>query len=56
MVFVPILTVKNVNKDYERSSLSALLGGGRDCMTASYAGVAGFSPTEKEQKFVSFSL
>ena len=29
---------------------------GMDCMTASYAGVAGSSPTEKEQKFVPFSF
>ena len=27
-----------------------------DCVTASYAGVAGSSPTEKEQKFVPFSF
>jgi len=27
-----------------------------DCVTASYAGVAGSSPTGKEQKFVPFSL
>ena len=32
------------------------LGGGMDCVTASYAGVAGSSPTEKEQKFVPFSF
>ena len=27
-----------------------------DCVTASYAGVAGSGPTEKEQKFVRFSF
>ena len=54
------LTVRNVNKDYERSEKSsqifAHLGGGMYCMTASYAGVAGSSPTEKEQKFVPSSF
>jgi len=34
----------------------AHLGGGMDCVTASYAGVAGSSPTGKEQKFVPFSF
>ena len=60
MVFVPTLTVRNVNKDYERnekcSQIFAHLGGGMDCVTASYAGVAGSSPTGKEQKFVPFSF
>ena len=32
------------------------LGGGMDYVTASYAGVAGPSLTEKEQKFVPFSF
>ena len=32
------------------------LDGGMDSVTASYAGVAGSSPTEKEQKFVPFSF
>ena len=32
------------------------LGGGMDCVTASYAGVAGSSLTEKVQKFVPFSF
>jgi len=31
-------------------------GGGMDCVTALYAGVAGSSPTGKEQKFVPFSF
>jgi len=31
------------------------LGGGMDYVTASYAGVAGSSPTEKEKKFVPLS-
>ena len=31
-------------------------GGRMDCATASYAGVASSSPTEKEQKFVPFSF
>ena len=60
MVFVPILTVRNINKDYERtekcSQIFAHLGGGMDCVTASYAGVAGSSLSEKEQKFVPFSF
>ena len=60
MVVVRILTVRNVNKDYERnekcSQIFVHLSGGMDCLTASYAGVAGSSPTEKEQKFVPFSL
>ena len=30
--------------------------GGMDCVTASYAGVAGFNPSEKKQNFVSFSF
>ena len=34
----------------------AHLGGGMDCVTASYARVAGSSPTEKEQKVVPFSF
>ena len=53
-----ILTVKNVNKDYERdekcSQIFAHFGGGMDCATVSYERVAGSSPTEKEQKFVFF--
>ena len=36
--------------------LGAHIGGGVDCVTAFYAGVAGSSPTEKEQKFVPFSF
>ena len=60
MVFVPIFTVRNINKDYEKnekcSQIFAHLGGGMNCVTASYAGVAGSSPTEKEQKFVPFSF
>ena len=60
MVFVPTLTVRNVNKDYERnekcSQIFAHLSGGMDCVTASYAGVAGSSPTGKEQKFVPLSF
>jgi len=34
----------------------AHLGGGMDCVTASYAGVAGSSATENEQKLVPFSF
>jgi len=60
MVFVPILTIRNINKDYEKnekcSQIFAHLGGGMDYVTVSYAGVAGSSPTEKEQKFVPFSF
>ena len=60
VVFVPILTVRKVNKDYERnekcSQIFSQLGGGMDCVTASYVGVAGCSPTEKEPKFVPFSF
>jgi len=48
VVFVPIFTVRNVNKDYERnekySQIFAHLGGGMDCVTASYAEVEGSSP------------
>ena len=32
------------------------LGGGMDCVTASWAGVVNPSPTEKKQKFVHFSF
>ena len=38
------------------SEITAHLGGGMDCVTASYAGVAASSPTENEQKFVPFSF
>ena len=38
------------------SQIFAHLDGGMDCVTASYAGVAGSSPTEKEQKFVPSSF
>ena len=60
MVVVPTLTVMNVNKDYERNEkcyqIFAHLNGGMDCVTASYAGDANSSPTEKEQKFAHFSF
>ena len=53
-------TVRNVNKDYERNGKSSqifvYLGGGMDCVTASYAGVAGSSFIEKEQQFEPFSF
>ena len=53
-------SVKNINKDSERnekcSQIFAHLGGGKDCVTASCAGVAGSGPTEKEQKCVPFSF
>ena len=65
VVFVHILTVRNINKDYERNEKSsqieekkknAHLGGGMDCVTALYAEVTSFNPTEKEQEFVRFSF
>ena len=42
----------------KKEQISALfhLGGGMDCVTASYVGVACSSPTEKEQKFVPLSF
>ena len=57
MVFVPILTVRNVNKDERNekcSQIFAHLGGGMDCVTASYAGVAGSSPTQRSRNLCLF--
>ena len=51
VVFVSILTVRNINKDYERneksSQILAHLGGGMDCVTTSYAGVVSSISTKK---------
>ena len=53
VVLVPILAVRNMNKDSGRNEKSsqvfAHLGGGMNCVTAVYAGVASSSTTEKEQ-------
>ena len=46
----------NVSKIADSSKKLMNLGGGMDCVTAFHAGVAGSSPTGKEQKFVPFSF
>ena len=52
------LYVLNVTNKFSKELMrnNQHLGGGMNCVTASYAGVAGFSPTGKEQKFVPFSF
>ena len=58
MFLVPILTVRNVNKDYERnekcSQIFAHLGGGLDCVTASDAGVAVLAPLKMSRNLCLF--
>ena len=54
------LTVRNVNKECERNEkcyqISTHLDGGTDCLTASYARVAGPSLTEKLKEFMPISV
>ena len=56
VVFVLFLTVRNINRYYERnekcSQIFAHLFGGMDCVTAAYMEIADSSPTEKQHKLM----
>ena len=47
---------KYFERNEKRSKIFVYLGEGLDCATASYAGIAGSSPTENEQKFAAFFI
>ena len=60
MVIVPFLTVRNLNKDYERNEICSqilhpLVAEGIACLSRTQESQV-LAPAEKEQTFVRFSL